>query len=241
MLLFGGFGAPPAEVGKAMFATLSWMTLVFLPFGGRAQNIRIASSEERREGTLGLLFLTDLRGYDVVLGKLAACSLGSIYGLLAILPILALSLLLGGVSQDDFWRRTLALVNILLFSISVGIWASAQSRLERRAVMTTLVTIALFMAVPPLTTVPALVPISPGCSFVLAPGYRGGAPDHWRCSLLYTQIISWSLLAWASFNVSRGWDEEAADSPWWRPAGPAAESVAAQWSGAGEVAGAVTR
>ena len=31
-------------------------------------------SEEKREGTLGLLFLTDLKGYDVVLGKLVATS-----------------------------------------------------------------------------------------------------------------------------------------------------------------------
>src|SRR3974377_477778 len=31
-------------------------------------------SEEKREGSLGLLFLTDLRGYDVVLGKLVASS-----------------------------------------------------------------------------------------------------------------------------------------------------------------------
>ena len=29
-------------------------------------------SEEKREGTLGLLFLTDLKGYDVVFGKLVA-------------------------------------------------------------------------------------------------------------------------------------------------------------------------
>ena len=30
--------------------------------------------EEKREGTLGLLFLTDLQGYDVVLGKYLATS-----------------------------------------------------------------------------------------------------------------------------------------------------------------------
>src|SRR5690242_3671758 len=40
-------------------------------------------AEEKREGTLGLLFLTDLKGYDVVLGKLVANSLHSFFGLLA--------------------------------------------------------------------------------------------------------------------------------------------------------------
>jgi len=45
-------------------------------------------SEEKREGTIGLLFLTDLKGYDVVLGKFMATSLNAFYGLFAVLPIL---------------------------------------------------------------------------------------------------------------------------------------------------------
>src|SRR5438094_2612698 len=71
-------------------------------------------SEEKREGTLGLLFLTDLKGYDVVLGKLMATSLNAFYGLLAIFPLLALPLLLGGVSLWEFCRVMLALVNTLI-------------------------------------------------------------------------------------------------------------------------------
>src|SRR4051794_3543151 len=35
-------------------------------------------SGERREGTLGLLFLTDLRPWDITLGKLAASGLGAV-------------------------------------------------------------------------------------------------------------------------------------------------------------------
>src|SRR6185436_8009957 len=38
-------------------------------------------SIEKREGTLGLLFLSNLKGYDVVLGKFAARSLNAFYGL----------------------------------------------------------------------------------------------------------------------------------------------------------------
>src|SRR5262245_28777156 len=41
---------------------------------------------ERLEGTLGLLFLTELRGHEVVLGKLAGTSVRAIYGLLAVMP-----------------------------------------------------------------------------------------------------------------------------------------------------------
>src|SRR6266404_3698107 len=82
-------------------------------------------SEEKREGTLGLLFLTDLHGYDVVLGKLVAMLVSALYGLLALLPITALPLLLGGVTVDEFWRTALALVNALFVSLAGGIWVSA--------------------------------------------------------------------------------------------------------------------
>ena len=44
---------------------------------------------------MGLIFLTDLKGYDVVLGKLAATSLNGFYGLLAVFPLLAFPLLTG--------------------------------------------------------------------------------------------------------------------------------------------------
>src|SRR5580698_9977764 len=41
---------------------------------------------EKREGTLGLLFLTDLKALDVVLGKLVANSMNALYALVAMLP-----------------------------------------------------------------------------------------------------------------------------------------------------------
>src|SRR5439155_6521132 len=63
-------------------------------------------SEDKREGTLGLLFLTDLHGYDVVLGKFVARLVSALYGLLALLPITAFPLLLGGVTIGEFWRTS---------------------------------------------------------------------------------------------------------------------------------------
>jgi len=92
-------------------------------------------SEEKREGTLGLLFLTDLKGYDVVLGKLVASSLHAFYGVLAILPVMAIPLLVGGVTIDEFWRVVVVALNMLLFSLAVGMFASSISRDERRAMV----------------------------------------------------------------------------------------------------------
>src|SRR5262245_14091027 len=82
--------------GMWIFRILAWMGFLFAAFAGVFLTSD-ALSEEKREGTLGLLFLTDLRGYDVVMGKVISNSLQAFYGLLAVFPIFALTLLFGGL------------------------------------------------------------------------------------------------------------------------------------------------
>src|SRR5262245_36618423 len=81
-------------------------------------------SSEKREGTLGLLFLTNLNSAEIVAGKLCSSALAMVYGLFAIFPMLALPLLFGGVAFDHFWRTILALVGAILFSLAAGFVAS---------------------------------------------------------------------------------------------------------------------
>jgi ABC-type transport system involved in multi-copper enzyme maturation permease subunit len=70
----------PAEIqGRRLFnalVALSWLYAGLAAIASTSDSI----SREKREGTLGLLFLTDLRGTDIILGKLAASSLNLIYG-----------------------------------------------------------------------------------------------------------------------------------------------------------------
>lgn len=82
-------------------------------------------SSEKREGTLGLLYLTNLNSVEIVAGKLCSHALATVYGLVAIFPIMALPLLMGGVTGEHFWRIVLALVNAILFSLAAGFAASA--------------------------------------------------------------------------------------------------------------------
>src|SRR5213079_350047 len=89
--------ATSGPIGHGMMETLAWLAFPFVVLEG-LRNTADSLSAEKREGTLGLLFLTDLKGYDVVLGKLAATSLGALYGLLAAVPLLAIPLLMGGVT-----------------------------------------------------------------------------------------------------------------------------------------------
>src|SRR5262245_10869138 len=60
-------------------------------------------SIERREGTLGLLLLTDLTGREIVIGKVAAASVQSLMTVVAVLPAFALPLLAGGVTGGECW------------------------------------------------------------------------------------------------------------------------------------------
>src|SRR5208337_4451614 len=99
--------------GAMVFNSLVW--LCFLACLFLAANTVDCISEEKREGTLGFLFLTDLKGYDIALGKLFSSSLLSFYLLLGVFPVVALSMLLGGVTVREFWQVALALLNVFFF------------------------------------------------------------------------------------------------------------------------------
>lgn len=118
---------PPSEVSRLLFGFLAVLAFLYC----WASGVWITSdclSGEKRNNTLGLLFLTDLKGYDVALGKMAAISLHSIYGVAAMFPVLAIPLLLGGVGFAEFCRLMLSLFLTLLLSLSVGVGVSSISR-----------------------------------------------------------------------------------------------------------------
>src|ERR1039458_9408811 len=121
-------------------------------------------SEEKREGTLGLLLLTELRSHDIVLGKFVATSVNALYCLLALLPVTAVPLLLGGVTLGEFWRMALALVNAMFFSLAAGLCVSAFVSDYARALGSTLALVALTAA-----GLPALagLGVPPFCHMVL--------------------------------------------------------------------------
>lgn len=136
---------PPRAIAKSLFYVLTGGALFFCLLAG-LRSTADCLSEEKREGTLGLLFLTDLKGYDVVLGKLVASSLNGFYGLLAILPVMGIPLLLGGVAPGEFARVAVVLVNTLFFSMCLGMFASAMSRSTRKAIGATFLLVLIFTA-----------------------------------------------------------------------------------------------
>ena len=172
-------------------------------------------SEEKREGTLGFLFLTDLRGYDVVLGKLLATSLRCMFGLVAIFPVLAITQLMGGVEATQFWKTLLALVNALFISLAGGLFVSAISRDSQKALGGTLLLLLLLMFGGPMADGtmaavqkhvfrPIFTLASPAYVFLAAGRWRD--PTFWP-GLLTNQIIAWTLMGLACVLVPRTWQQ----------------------------------
>ncbi len=98
-----------------------------------------AISSERREGTLGLLFLTDLTGWDVVGGKLTSALLPILYAVMGLVPMLSVLMLAGGVTLSDLGRIALIGLTAVVFSGSVGLFCSSLSLNERKSAFAALV------------------------------------------------------------------------------------------------------
>jgi ABC-type transport system involved in multi-copper enzyme maturation permease subunit len=123
-------------VGGTLFAISSTISAFLCLLAGVFLTADTISSE-KRDGTLGLLFLTRLSCLDILIGKLAASSLVAFHGLLAVLPVFAIAFVAGGVSGGEFWRMALALLLLLFLSLSLGLCVSAASRDPSRAMAAT--------------------------------------------------------------------------------------------------------
>ena len=92
-------------------------------------------SRERREGTLGLLFMTSLKGRDIVVAKglahgLRAGTLG-----VAVVPVLTIPFLLGGVSWIEALLAVLINANAMCWALAAGLLASAWGKAWHRTLL----------------------------------------------------------------------------------------------------------
>jgi hypothetical protein len=185
-------------------------------------------SEERREGTLRLLFLTNLKASDIVVGKFSGAWLSAGYVLLTLLPVTALPLLLGGVGLAEFWRMALALVNTLFFSLATGLVVSAFVTHYIRSLFGTLSLLILFGALLPGCAVLGLTSLSAVCfgaswfspfhPFWYARDTRYAMEPVWFwVSLLSSHLMAWVGLSFATYGVQRAWKDNAPGPRRWLP------------------------
>jgi len=218
--VFGGFRSNVA--GSRIFQALSTVTFLYCLVIGA---IRTADciSWEKREGTLGLLFLTNLNSAEILAGKLCSSALSAVYGLFAVFPLLALTLMMGGVAFGHFWRTVLALLNAILFSVAAGFAASVVSRRQFPAIAGAIGLSLLFglglvgaaeavrLAGGPIFWAEGIALFSPLYTFSAAEESRRmfGQNRYWL-SLAAVGVLSWTWLALTAWWLSRTWRDRPA-------------------------------
>lgn len=226
--LFWSVGFSGGWMAAKIFRLLSLLTYVYALLAGvilAADSV----SAEKRDGTLGLLFLTALKPYDLVVGSISANSLKAFYGLLAIFPVLGISFLLGGVEWSEFARVCLALGSALLFSLS---WSLLISCLSRKHI------VAASCAIAGLVFFALLVPGFCAILRKLSPLHAGGwvvvlnvfspttmldaaspgiAPpwDHFWYSCAAVNSMSIALLFLCGIILPRVWRDHPGQAPIW--------------------------
>jgi hypothetical protein len=127
------WGASASFSGTFLFRVICVVGIVAVVFAGAACAVD-AISLERRDGTLPLLFLTELDAWGVLLGKVAATGAVPFLTLLSMFPSLAICQLIGGLTAGELWSCFLALVIALLFTLCATLLVSTVAR-ERRTVV----------------------------------------------------------------------------------------------------------
>jgi ABC-type transport system involved in multi-copper enzyme maturation permease subunit len=205
--------------GQIIFKTLTTYAFALALSAGIFLTAQ-AIADEKRDGTIGLLFLTDLRSHDLVVGKFVSCSLNAFYCLLALFPVMALPFLMGGVTAGEFWRMTLALANALFFSLATGLTVSALSRDSQQAMTRTLCAL-LFLVLGPIALeqvwsgwklswfgwlARGIDPLYP-LRFAFENQYQSD-PRQFESSLVVSNVVAWLGLLVTSWRLFRWCQDE---------------------------------
>jgi ABC-type transport system involved in multi-copper enzyme maturation permease subunit len=108
-----------ARFGLLLFEILAFVQLT-LVLGFAALSAASTITQEKDRRTFLLLLLTDLRNYEIVLGKLLGSLLQIVLFLAGMVPILALLMLLGGVSGAQVLQAAVVLAAAALAAGSLG-------------------------------------------------------------------------------------------------------------------------
>ena len=217
MWVFGAFTNRGAVSDVfTVFSVLTCLYCLLLSTACTADSISL----EKREGTLGFLFLTNLNSAEIIAGKLCSTALASVYGLLAIFPILALPLLMGGITFEHFARTILALLNAILFSLAAGFLSSVLCKRQFVAIALALgLTLGLaggfMLGAAAAGSYPATRPLanwlalpSPLYSLIVADGSRPFGSNAFWPSAAAVAALSLGCLGLTTFLLARTWRDQ---------------------------------
>ncbi len=129
-----GFASSAVSAGQKVFWGVQGGLTVVLAILAPALTAECLA-QERREGTLGLLFLTPLRPIQVVVGKAQVHALRYFNVWLAVLPVTIVPLLMGGVDGRDVVLMFSLEGAVGLVGLAAGILASARVTYRSQALL----------------------------------------------------------------------------------------------------------
>jgi ABC-type transport system involved in multi-copper enzyme maturation permease subunit len=202
-----------AAIGKTLFYALLALQMIFVSL----MAVSAASdmiSKEVRGGTLGLLALTPLTPWRIVLGKWKAAVVYSSSLFLCGVPVLATCAYLGGVGVLELVWSTCLTAAVAALSGALTIFYSSVLRAGYTATIAGVLTLAAYSIMPMF-----LIAASRGDEgfFILLfwthPAYsavgaamgdvRHGSAFGWIGATIVTVLISGLLLRWAAHHVAR--------------------------------------
>lgn len=142
-----GYGWSGPAMGRDVFQALTMAQGILLGLCAPALTFGLLSGERDR-GTWELLLATPLSGWRIVAGKMAAVVA---YGLLlvaAVMPMIGLTFVLGGVAPRDVLLSQIAILSGAGMLAAVGIAASSMMRTTGKAALTASVVGALLVVGP---------------------------------------------------------------------------------------------
>ena len=216
-------------LGRFLFYVAFALALAMVMVSGVALS-SLLFVEERRQKTLGLLFLTGLKPSEIILGKslgVLAIMLSQVFGLV---PFLALSVTMGGISDGVFWAALHTIFS--LHALTLALHLATSTICTDHTTADSLADWAFgFLALWPWVlhfVLPLFGSSLPNFFFCLSPGYSPWLLfNSSRNSYLYEiQLSNWFSLLYtvvslllAAFFLRRAWKQET-EGEIINPAGP---------------------
>jgi ABC-2 family transporter protein len=215
-LTAAGF-VPPAS--RLTGATLLHQMTAFQFLAALSMGLLTVNSiyHERRDGTLGLLLLTDLTPAQIIYGKMLSCGLTSFYALLGAVPAVMVPVLAGGVRGAEAIFTGLGILNAQFVALAAGLWMSALFQQRRHAVIATFGLVGGLAIGPDLLGQGVLGPNTlPELRLLGLAGWLTAVKSPLGVSsialfvlwLLLMQSVGWAFLRLAAMTLMHRWQED---------------------------------